>query len=266
MADLKKLLSEEDWIDLFKARQYDLNVDRQSNSSGNSDSEFDRAWVESREKEKLSNPFLKLDRKDEETEETINCRRKSIAKHIINVKNEALAGLTHQGAKQRFEARAMLSDYYRFDVCLQCPKWLGMANYYRFDVCLQCPKRCLECGPFPKTDARANEILRHLVAEVVRVGEPVPAELRDWVSEALFDDCPKHLGRRKKNWYRNQKITLAVDILVEVTHSSVGNALIIVTDVCQESGIKLKEMESVKTVRDRVIKEARKEEAEAVKR
>ena len=244
MADLKKLLSEEDWIDLFKARQYDLNVDRQSNSSGNSDSEFDRAWVESREKEKLSNPFLKLDRKDEETEETINCRRKSIAKHIINVKNEALAGLTHQGAKQRFEARAMLSDYYRFDVCLQCPKWLGMA----------------------KTDARANEILRHLVAEVVRVGEPVPAELRDWVSEALFDDCPKHLGRRKKNWYRNQKITLAVDILVEVTHSSVGNALIIVTDVCQESGIKLKEMESVKTVRDRVIKEARKEEAEAVKR
>ena len=244
MADLKQLLSEEDWIDLFKARQYDLNVDRQSNSSGNSDSEFDRGWVESREKEKLSNPFLKLDRKDEETEETIYCRRKSIAKRIVKLENKALAGLTHQGAKQRFEARAMLSDYYRFEVCLQCPKWLGMA----------------------KTDARANEILRHLVAEVVRVGEPVPAELRDWVSEALFDDCPKHLGRRKKNWYRNQKITLAVDILVEVTHSSVGNALIIVTDVCQESGIKLMEMESVKTVRDRVIKEARKEEAEAVKR
>ena len=138
----------------------------------------------------------------------------------------------------------MLSDYYRFDVCMQCPKLLGMS----------------------KTDARADEILRHLVAEVVRVGEPVPTGLRDWASNALFVDCPKHPGRRKKNWYRNQKITLAVDILVEVTHSSVGNALIIVTDVCQESGIKLKEMESVKTIRDRVIKEARKEEAEAVKR
>ena len=92
MADLKQLLSEEDRIDLFKARQYDLNVDRQSNSSGNSDSEFDRAWVESREKEKLSNPFLKLERKDKDTEETIYCRRKSIAKRIVKLENKALAG------------------------------------------------------------------------------------------------------------------------------------------------------------------------------
>ena len=244
MADLKQLLSEEDRIDLFKARQYDLNVDRQSNSSGNSDSEFDRAWVESREKEKLSNPFLKLERKDKDTEETIYCRRKSIAKRIVKLENKALAGLTHQNAKLRFETRGMLNDYYRFDVCLQCPKWLELS----------------------KTNARADEILRHLVAEVVRVGEPVPASLRDWVRDALISDCPKHLGRRKKNWYRNQKITLAVDILVEVTHSSVGNALNIVIDVCQESGITLKEPESVKTIRDRVIKEARKEEAEAVKR
>ena len=90
MADLKQLLSEEDRIDLFKARQYDLNVDRQSNSSGNSDSEFDRGWVESREKEKRSNPFLKLDRKGKATEETINCRRKSIAKRIIKSRTRRL--------------------------------------------------------------------------------------------------------------------------------------------------------------------------------
>ena len=122
MADLKRLLSKEDWVDLFKARQYDLNVHRQSNSSGNSDSEFDEDWVKSREKEKRSNPFLKLERKDKETEETINCRRKSIAKRIVNIKNEALAGLTHQGARLRLETRGMLSDYYRFDVCLQMPR------------------------------------------------------------------------------------------------------------------------------------------------
>ena len=248
MADLKQWLSEKDWIDLYKARQYHLSVDQQFNASGNCDSEFDEAWAESREKEKRSNPFWKFERKDreadKETEGTIDCRRKLIAKYILTLENETLAGLTHQGAKLRLETRAMLNDYYRIDKCLQCSKWLGAS----------------------KTDPRADEILHHLVAEVVRVGEPVPAGLRKWASDALFSCRPKHQGRPKEKWYRDQKITLAVDVLVVVTHSSVGNALNIVADVCQEIGNGVNEPESVKTIRDRVIREARKEEAEAVKR
>ena len=112
-ADLKQWLSEEDRIDLFKARQYDLKADLQSNASGNGDSEFDRAWVETGEEEERSNPFSGLDPQDKETAETIHCRRKSIAKRIVNLEDEALAGLAQRDAKARHEARNMLRAYYQ---------------------------------------------------------------------------------------------------------------------------------------------------------
>ena len=238
---MKQWLSEEDWIDLFKARQYDLKADLQSNASGNGASEFDRAWVETGEEEERSNPFSRLDPQDKETAETIHCRRKSIAKRIVNLEDEALAGLAQRDAKARHEARNMLRAYYQYGACLQCPKWLGMF----------------------KTDARTDELLRHLVALIISVGEPVPACLQGWASAALFVDRPKHPGRRKMNWCRDQKITLAVDVLVEMTHSSVGNALSIVSEVCRESGVIDMDADGIKTIRDRVRREAKEGEADA---
>ena len=65
------------------------------------------------------------------------------------------------------------------------------------------------------------------------------------------------------NWCRDQKITLAVDVLVEMTHSSVGNALSIVSEVCRESGVIDMDADGIKTIRDRVRREAKEGEADA---
>ena len=241
--DWKQILRREDWIDLFKACQYNETVGRQREAVGNGDSEFDRGWIEAKEEEKRSNPFLNSDGGDRKTAERIEAWRVSVARHILTLEDGALVGLSRKDAIARHRASGMLFAYYRFDTCLECRKWIELS----------------------KTDTRADVLLRHLVALVVDLGKPVPVGLRDWASAALFVDRPKHPGRRKMNWRRDQKITLAVDVLVALTRASVERALNVVADVCRENSIVDMDPEGIKTIRDRVIKEARKEEAETVK-
>jgi hypothetical protein len=136
----------------------------------------------------------------------------------------------------------MLDAYYRFGACLQCRKWLERA----------------------KTNPRADNLLRHLVALIVGLGEPIPPSLRDWTSAAQFVDPPKRTGRPKMNWRRDQKIALAVDVLVELTESSVENALNIVAEVCREKRIHVTDPEGIKIIRDRVRRDAKRGLADAV--
>ena len=240
--DPKQILRREDWIDLFKARQYNVTVGQRREAVGNDESEFDQGWIEAEEEQKRSNPFLNLHGGDRKSAERIEGWRASVARHILTLEDGALVGLSHEDAIARHRVSGMLYAHYRFDTCLECRKWLDLT----------------------KTDTRADVLLRHLVALVVDLGEPVPVGLRDWASAALFVDCPRHVGRPKMNWRRDQKITLAVDVLEEVTHSSVGNALRIVAEVCRENGIVDMDPEDIKTIRNRVRRQAQEGEANAV--
>ena len=240
--DPKQILRKEDWIYLFKARLSSADTDREPNDDGDSDSAFTEGWIESEKEEKCSNPFLNLHRNDRKIEERINTWRNSVVEHILCLEDGSLAGLSHSDAVARYQASEMIRAYYRFRVCLQCPKWLEES----------------------KIDSRADALLRYLAALVIGLGEPVPSSLQDWASAALLVDRPKRLGRPRKKWRRDQKITLAVDVLVELTTSSVGNALNIVTDVCREKGILDTDLEGIKKIRDRMKKEERKRESSVV--
>ena len=248
-ADWKRVWRKEDRIDLYKARLNTIDVELQQKDCGDGDPEFTRGWIESKEEEKHSNPFLNLDRRDRETAGRIYSWRKSVAEHILSLKDETLAGLNHRDAIARHTAGAMLHDYYRFGVCLQCPKWLALS----------------------KTKVRADKLLRHIASLAISLGELPPPLIQKWTSNALFDDPLRHLGRPPKDWHRHQKITLAVDILVKLTNSSVASALEIVAEVCREEAIDDTDPEAIddtdpeaiKTIRDRVRREGKKREADA---
>ena len=215
-------------------------------AGGDGDPDFDQGWTCAEEEEKRSNPFLNLERRNRETADRIDAWRASVALHILTLEDGALAGLSHGDAIARHTASGMLYAYHRFGACLRCRKWLEQAE----------------------TDSKADNLLRHLVALIVSLGVPIPYSLRDWASAALFTDPPKRRGPPKMNWRRNQKIALAVDVLVKLTQSSVENALSIVADVCRESGIipSDSDLETIKKIRDRVRQEAKRYEAEVVPR
>ena len=129
----------------------------------------------------------------------------------------------------------MLYGYFRFSACLQCQEWLQRA----------------------KTDPEADELLRHLAALLVDLGEQIPPCLRDWMTDALFRGPLKRPGRPPMNWRRDYAIALAVDLLIELTGSSVENATIVVADVCQEKRILVAEVETIKQIWIRVKRKAK---------
>lgn len=240
-ADWRQVLCKQDRIDFHKAREWSLNGDPKRDDGGHDDSEhyggsddpesFAGGWAKSEEEEKHSNPFWKSVQTDVETEKRINARRASMAEHILKLEDGVLAGLSHQDAIVRYKAVRILKDYYRINKCLKCPKWLARS----------------EIG-----DTRADALLHHLVALFGSLGEPVPVGLQNWARAAPLVDRTRPLGRPRKNWRRDQKITLAVDILVELTHSSVGNAEKIVSEICREKHNLHMEVGSIKKIRDRV--------------
>ena len=245
-ADWRQILCKQDRIDFHKAREWSLNGDPKRDDGGHDDSEhygrsddpesFAGGWAKSEEEEKHSNPFWKSVQTDVKTENRINARRASIAEHILKLEDGVLAGLSHEDAIARYKAVGMLKAYYRFDTCLQCPKWLERSE---------------------TDDARADALLHHLVALFGSLGEPVPVGLRNWARAAPLIDRKRPPGRPKKYWRRDQKIALAVDILVKLTHSSVGDAENIVLEVCRKNRIVHMELESMRKTRDRVKQEAK---------
>ncbi len=225
LADLKQYLSEKDRIDHFKACQSLVVDNPKPNDGGDDDPEFDRGWNVAATEEKRFSPFLEPASRDREAAEKIDSRRELMARHILNVGDGTLAGLTYQDAIVRYKAISMLDVYYRFDACLQCRKWLEQA----------------------KTDPRADSLLRHLVALIVSLGEPIPPSLRNWVSTALFTDRPeRRRGPKPMNWRRDQKITLAIDILVKLTNSKLKDALEIVAAACRKEGLIDADPETIK--------------------
>ena len=164
-----------------------------------------------------------------------------MAERILCLADGALAEWPYQDAIARYKAGGMLYGYFRFSACLQCHEWLQRA----------------------KTDPEADTLLRHLASLLVELGEPTPPCLRDWMTDALFSAPLKHSGRRNMNWKRNYALVLAVDLLVELTGSSVENAMIVVADVCREKQIFVAEVETFKKIRHRVRKDAKTREAEA---
>ena len=165
-----------------------------------------------------------------------------MARHILNVEDGTLAGLTYQDAIVRYKAFGMLDVYYWFGACLRCRKWVEQA----------------------KTDPRADSLLRHLVALIVSLGEPIPPSLRNWASAALFTDrLERRRGPKPMKWRRDQKITLAIDILTNLTNSKLKDALEIVAEACRKEGLIDADPETIKKIRDRVRKKAKKREAKA---
>ena len=229
-------------INRFKACQYNMTVDRRCDTVGNHDPDFDQGWSKAEGDERRSNPFLNLYRGDKRPGKEIQDLRAKVALHILTLNDGALAGLSHRGAIARYRASRMLYAYYRFDSCLNCPTWLELS----------------------KSDIQADELLRHLLALVIGLREPVPIALLDWASAALFVDHSRRPGRPGTNWRRDQKITLAVDVLVKLTNSSADNALYVVSEVCRENGIVDMYPEGIKNICDRVKREAKKGQADGV--
>ena len=64
-------------------------------------------------------------------------------------------------------------------------------------------------------------------------------------------------------WRRDQKITLAIDILTNLTNSKLKDALEIVAEACRKEGLIDADPETIKKIRDRVRKKAKKREAKA---
>ena len=235
------LLRKDEWIDLFKDRRHDMKADRQPNAGGNGYSKFMWGCIKAEENEKHPNSSLSSDLKGRRAAKRIDSLRRSVVEHILNLEDGILARLTHRDAIARYRASSMIFNYYWLDECLHCPKWLEMS----------------------KTDVGVDELLRHLVTLFVSLREPVPAGLRDWASAALLVDRSKQPGRRKKNWRRDQKITLAVEVLVGSTSSSVASAPNIVADVCREQGIIDTDPEGIKKIRDRVKQDVKRGEVAA---
>ena len=211
--DLRQVLSKRNHSLLHRIRTAPLSEKPTSENDEGDDPEYSRGFDEARQEEEQDVPLLKGRKLDRDEESRSNDLRAELVREILDVDENKLFGLSREDAIEQFEAKTMVRAYYRSDECLQCATLVDNA----------------------RTDLAAGRRLEQIAALFSRLGDPLPVGLRDWESSKPHRSS-RGKGRPTTTWNRNQRISLAIHILVHWTRSSEYRAFKIVSEVWNGRG------------------------------
>ena len=203
--DLRQVLSMKQLALLHRIRTAAIEEGSASEKDEDVDPELSRGWNLSDREEKQGVPLLRGSKLDHHEQSRSNELREELVSDILDIREDKFAGLSHDEAIARFEAKKMVRDYYWADKCLQCA----------------------DLEDHARTQIGTRRRLEQIAALFIEAGTPMPLRLRNWAKGKFLANPSQRRYRSTReprrptnNWNRDQRISFAIYVLVYRTESS----------------------------------------------